>query len=74
MLRSLPLNPQQDKLGAYTALLTKLEAAKKDQKIQKEKKAVACIDNLIKDVHQYFRKIQETRDTAIELYNFMTTW
>jgi hypothetical protein len=68
LLRTLPYDPPQVKLGAYPAALTKLEleAAMKDQKIQKEKKALACLDLIAKDIKLYLQHIHKGRAGAIE--------
>jgi hypothetical protein len=66
LLRTLPFDPPQAKLAAYPATLAKLEAAMKDQKMQKEKKALACLDVIVKDMKHYLQHIHTGRVNAID--------
>ena len=67
LLRTLPKDPTQVQLAIYAKVETDLNTKSSDRKIQAEKKALACVKALQKEIHDYLASIATQRAKAVDM-------
>jgi hypothetical protein len=68
VLRALPAKPKQNQLKLYVTAVTQLQKAIADPKIQKEKKALACLQTIQAGIKQFLANIHNERQESIKAF------